>query len=117
MIIKMTLEANALFWDEDGCCIGDETSINLENGTEINYNIPGLQQWCGKYLWQCLVPIESGEVTKEELTKTFDWSEFHKKGIEFAKEVKKLLPENVILKYSAPFEDGSNFIKDDMIIE
>ena len=111
--IKMEPDANALFWDEEDTCIGDAQSISLENGEEINLNIPGLQEWLMEYENQCLLPYESGKESIEELNKTFDWKSFHQRGLQFAAEVRKLLPPEFQLKYSAPFEDRSGIMKGD----
>ena len=53
----------------------------------------------------------------EEINSTFDWRSFHKEGIRFAIEIKKLLPENIFLKYSIPYEDRSGLIKNDIVIK
>ena len=121
-LIKIEPDANALFWndnesDEDyGACIGDEKSLSIDGGRQIDLNIQGLSDWLSEYLWQVLAPCESGEMSLEELNKTFDWREYHKRGVAFAVQVKKLLPPNCVLKYSTPFEDKSGFIKEDLVI-
>lgn len=121
-LIKMEPDANALFWndnegdEERGFCIGDDKSLSIDGGRQIDLNIPGLSDWLSEYLWQVLAPCESGEISIEELNKTFDWRDFHKRGIALAVEVKKLLPKNCVLKYAAPFEDKSGLLPDEVLI-
>ena len=104
-----------LIYDTDReVCYYDEIYLS-DNGT-INLDIPGLKEWLGKYVEEVLIPCETGKTTIDGINKTFDWKTFHEQGIKFAKEVKKLLPENIRLKYSAPFEDHSGIIKDDFFI-
>lgn len=102
--------------DDTGTTIGDEESITIDDKT-IEFNLPELQNWTSEYLWQVLVPCESGEKTIEEINEIFDWKDFHKRGLELAHKVKKLLPKNVRLRYASPFEDRSGIISDEMWVE
>lgn len=116
LFLKMEPEDSlSLFWDEEGTCIGNAEHISLKDNT-YNLNFAELQNWADRYMWQVLVPSESGENTHEVINKTFDWKSFHRQGIEFAVEVKKLLPENVFLKYVTPFEDGSGLVPKEILI-
>lgn len=113
--IKMEPDILNLFWDEEGSSIGDTESIYINN-YEINLDIKGLQEWLREYENKCLIPCEAGEITPEELLKTFDWKSFHKKGLAFAAQIKKLLPLSVELTYCRPFEDKSGIINSDGIV-
>ena len=123
--LKMLPDACALLFNdkpydiEYGYVYGDDEEVSIHNDTndEIQFNIPGLSDWVYSYVWQVLAPYESGEMTIEELNTTFDWKSFHKEGIQFAIEIRKRLPENVFLKYSTPFEDGSRLLKHDIVIK
>lgn len=120
--IKMEPDANALFWndnesdEERGFCIGDDEHLTLP-GRDIDFNMPELKEWLSLFVFQALAPCESGETTPEDLAKTFDWRDFHKRGIALAVEVKKLLPKNCVLKYAAPFEDKSGLLPDEVLID
>lgn len=116
LFLRMELDGGGLFWDQEGICIGDAETLTLEDCKDIKLNIEGIQQWANKYMWNVLVPFESGEITIEQINKTFDWKMFHRQGIEFAVEVKKLLPENVFLKYVAPFEDEICLVPKEILI-
>ena len=118
----MEPDANALFGndnesDEDsGACIGDDEHLTLP-GRDIDFNMPELKEWLSLFVFQALAPCESGETTPEDLAKTFDWRDFHKRGIALAVEVKKILPKNCALKYAAPFEDKSGLLPDEVLID
>ena len=119
--LLMKPDANALFWDEDGTCVGDYESLSIYSNDgsvikEINFDNNELKLWGWNFLWDAIAPCESGEISREDLASQFDWETFNKKGIEFANAIKKLLPDNVILKYSSPFEDRSIHRIDEMII-
>ena len=72
--IKMEPDILNLFWDEEETSIGDTESISINDHYEINLDIKGLQEWLWEYENQCLIPCESGEISLEELNKTFDWN-------------------------------------------
>ena len=121
-IIRMCPEDSfSLFWDEESICIGGAEYLTLydsseyENGTTIELHVPGLQEWLDEYMWQCLVPCESGKISIEELSKSFNWEKFHKQGVALALKVKKLLPPEVSLIYEPPFEDKSGTMNEEDI--
>ena len=122
MNLKVTIKIQpdsccSLFWWEDGTCCGDSDSLTLyEDGDSIEITIPGLKDWLNEYMWYCLVPYEAGEITLEELNKTFDWKSFHDHGLSFAAQIKKLLPLNTELIYCSPFEDKSGIIDSNGIL-
>lgn len=78
---------NVFTLDGDWTTIGDEESITIDDKS-IEFNMPELQNWTSEYLWQVLVPCESGEKTIEEINEIFDWKDFHKRGLELAHKVK-----------------------------
>lgn len=140
--LKMEPDIFALFWNDDpsnwrwGFVYGDDESLAIpksdleksksenknENNDEddeikIEFNSLKLSQWLSEYVNEVLIPCEGSEVSIEEINKTFDWKSFHKRGIRLAVAVKKLLPKNVVLKYSAPFEDRSGLFDDEIFID
>ncbi|MBR5964671.1 MAG: hypothetical protein IK015_00940 [Treponema sp.] len=119
--IKMMPDTScSLFWQEDGTCCGDAENLSYGGErnaeTNVNLNIPGLQEWFDEYMWRCLVPCETGEITPDELSRTFDWKDFHKRGLALAAQVKKNLPSNVELLYCSPYEDASGIISGDGVV-
>lgn len=132
--LKMEPDIFALFWNDNpdnwrwGFVYGDDESVsfpksdleNAENDDDeirIEFNSPELSRWLSEYVNEVLIPCEAGEVSVEELNKTFDWKSFHRRGIRLAVAVKKLLPKNVVLKYSAPFEDRSSLLTGEILID
>ena len=87
--------ADALFWDEEGCCIGDYDTIWLgEDNNEIEIDltsIKGLKEWFIEWDVETLSPKHHW--TDEQ------WREWWAKGVELANKVNKLLPDNVYLDY------------------
>ena len=85
----------ALFWDEEGCCIGGYDAIYIgEDGNEITVDlssISGLKEWFREWDSKTTHPIVP-------LTDS-QWKEWWKKGIEFAKAINQLLPDDVELYY------------------
>ncbi len=86
---------NTLFWDEEGCSIGDCETIWLGDD---NYNIEidlssvkGLKQWFHE--WELETLSQTHHWTDSQ------WREWWEKGVLFANEVNKLLPDNVYLDY------------------
>lgn len=116
LFLKMELDGGGLFWKQDGTCIGNVETLTLDDSKDIKLNVDGLQQGANNYMCNVLVPSESGEITIEQINKTFNWKLFHRQGIELAVEVKKLLPKNVFIKYVTPFEDESNLIPKEILI-
>ena len=104
------------FYTSDGFDCGENGEIWLDDGFMVKINVPGLSEWCYKYQEECLIPVEAGEISIEELNKTFDWKDFHTEGLRLAYEVKKQLPEDLELWYQAPYEDKSGLIPEKILI-
>jgi hypothetical protein len=86
---------NTLFWDEEGCCIGGCESLFIGvDGNEIVIDlsgISGLKEWY--YDWKNKTIYSTNSWNDSQ------WREWWEKGLEFAKEVSNLLPDNVELDY------------------
>ena len=85
----------ALFWDEEGCCIGGYDDIYIgEDGNEITIDlsgIGGLKEWFHEWDSKTLYPTPPWTDSQ--------WRKWWEKGVEFAKAVNRLLPDNVELNY------------------
>ena len=94
-ILMLPDYADALFWDEEGCCIGGYDTIWLgEDNNEIEIDlssIKGLKEWFVE--WDVETLSQTHHWTDEQ------WREWWAKGVELAKAVNKLLPDNVYLDY------------------
>lgn len=72
-------------------------------------NIEGLEEWC-----RDMAPV----VIEAAVGKTYpiDWEDFHRRGIELAKQLRKVLPKEYDLWYEAPVEDKTGIIKKPKLI-
>lgn len=86
---------NALFWDDDGCCIGSCTSLFIEEeGKEIEVKLDTVKRLVTWY----------NEWETESLYQTHQWTDLQwkqwwQRGLDIAKNIKQLLPKNVELHY------------------
>lgn len=71
--------------------------------------IEGLKEWCT----QIKPVIIDAAVSKES---PMDWEEYHRKGLELAKQIRAVLPKKYDLWYKAPVEDQSGIIKRPILI-
>jgi len=62
--------------------------------------IPGFSEW-SKEIAEIIIKSETGEKY------SFDWEDYHRRGLELAKQLRSKLPSNIDLWYRAPFEDKS----------
>ena len=72
-------------------------------------NIEGLKEWC----LQIKPAIIDAAISKEY---PMDWKEYHRKGVELAKQIRSVLPKKYDLWYDVPFEDKSGIIKKPLLI-
>ncbi len=82
---------NALFWDEEGGCTGGSGSLFIEEVEITLSNISGLKKWYDNWDTESLYQTHHWNDTQ--------WREWWAKGLELAKAVNELLPENVDLYY------------------
>lgn len=89
--------------------IEDDTFDNVGNYEGEPFKIDGFTAW-SKELCGIIIISETGEKYD------FDWSDFHKRGLQLAHELRAKLPSNIDLWYKAPFEDKSGIIARPMLI-
>lgn len=65
-----------------------------------------------------VVDNKEDEDDNEDINKEpdFDWTDFHKRGMALAKELREQLPDDVDLWYSAPFEDPSGIVSQPFLV-
>ncbi len=105
------------FHTPDGCDSGEHGEVWLDDDFMVKINVSGLFEWCYKYQEECMIPVEAGQVSLEDLNKTFDWKAFHTSGLRLAYEVRKQLPDYVELWYQASYEDKSGLIPEKILIK
>ena len=72
-------------------------------------NIDGLKEWCEQ-----IKPLISNAAVSKEYP--MEWEDYHRKGLELAKQIRAVLPKKYDLWYEAPFEDKSGIIKKPQLI-
>ena len=100
--------------DEEGCAYpcDNDNSLELCVDNEENYitiNIPGIYQWQKEF-------EHATDFTETKTKDDFNWIDWHKRGIELAKQLRKQLPLSCDLWYDSPFEDKSGTIKESFLI-
>lgn len=86
---------DALFWDEEGCCIGDYDKIYIgEDGEEISIDLSGID---GLKKW--FIDWDEETLYHTNHWKDSQWRGWWARGVELAKAVNELLPDNVELRY------------------
>ena len=83
---------DAIFWDEEGCCIGGCDWLFLDEIIEISLkSIPELKDWFIDWDYESLYHTNNWTDAQ--------WKDWWSKGLKLAKEVKAILPEYVDLFY------------------
>ena len=81
--------------------------MHMDGRTE---GFEGLEELCGK-----AIQIDGLEEWCHEID-PMDWEDFHRRGLVYAKQLRKVLPREYDLWYDAPFEDKSGIIKKPQLI-
>jgi hypothetical protein len=112
-IFTIDPDVDTIVWDDDHCAYPcDEDTLELcvdDNENYVTITIPGIYEW----------QQEFEDATDFADTKTkdgFDWADWHKRGIELAKQLRKQLPLSCDLWYDSPFEDKSGTIKESFLV-
>ena len=112
--IKISPDFDYLFIDGNGCCstaYGDEISNDdFSLGPRFRIVIPGIEGWHSRY-------INATDFAATKTDESFDWLSWHYEGLLFAKEIKRQLPTCFKLLYTAPFEDVSGLIPDELEVD
>lgn len=105
---RMEADALTMIWDSKGCAlITDQDDLFEDDGLSIK--IDGIYQW-----YKDLDDVV--DWTNSEIKGNFDWAAWHKRGLELAQNLRQQLPDEYDLWYSAPFEDKSGILKEDVLI-
>lgn len=91
--------------DEDVACSLDD--LYTRDGQPIS--LPAFEQW-----QQELCPIIIKSETGESYEK--DWQDYHRRGLELAKQLREMLSPDFDLWYEAPYEDKSGIIPKPILI-
>ena len=99
-IVRICPDYNEYLWDENGAAIGQDELYDNE-GRPIQ--MPELDTWAHE-MAHIVVDSETGRPYKK------DWSDFHKRGIDLAHQLRERLSPDFDLWYEAPHEDKSKTI-------
>ncbi len=95
--IVMSDFSEAIFWDEEGCCVGgSEGPYSFKISKELQRE---LREWHQKF-----------KVYPYQDYSEFDWASYHTRGIELAKKVESEFGDLIEIIYQKPFEDPNNKI-------
>ena len=103
---------NIALFDEEGCaypCDEDTLELCIDDKNYITINIPGIEKW--QHDFECSTDFAETK-TKDD----FNWIDWHKRGIELAKQLREQLPLSCDLWYDSPFEDKSGTIKESFLV-
>lgn len=107
-IITINIDADADLWHNDGCVSGVlfEDTFEIDN---LSIRIDGFERWRDEF-------TDAVDWSTSTVEEGFDWGAWHKRGLELAQQLRQQLPNEYELWYSAPFEDNSGTLKDDILI-
>ncbi len=69
----------------------------------------------GLYEWSCEIPSATVEDADGKVY-PMDWEDFHRRGLEYARQLREVLPSEYDLWYEAPCEDTSGIINKPILI-
>ena len=95
--------------DEERMCFGatDDSIYNNDNTRPplFKFTIPGISEWHWRY-------VRATDFVNAIAAPSFDWRQWHRDGLIFAKEIHSRLPRNYNLIYKRPFEDHSGILEE-----
>ena len=112
-IIRPT--SQTIYSDIDGCSYvaPADTLYKREYSWEQNHYtviVPGLTEWAERYR-QAVDPA-TGKVSSE-----FDWTDWHRDGLLFTREIYRRLPHHIPVYYAKPEGDESGLVEDFEVFE
>ena len=125
-VLYMEPDYDSLIWeydtvlcggDSDGFCFED-TPDTFDAKNDVNLEIdPQARAWLNKFYECILIPINTQDITREDLALGFDWDSFHIQGLQIALRIANQLPDNCELWYTTPYEDASNTLPEAIMIK
>ena len=101
-ILTISPDFDVLYYDEKSCADSfyDDGKIIVDVGSNDRKEvlIPGFEQWYNEY-------IEATDFVDCTTDQEFDYADWEKRGLEFAKQLREQLPDSIDLWYEPPFED------------
>jgi len=105
-VINIKPDIDCIFTDEQGISYYFDENDFIEgvyDHARAPIHITGLKEWCEE-----LYPI----IIASETCQPYDkgWNDYHKRGLEYAHQLREVLSNDFELWYEAPFEDKSREI-------
>lgn len=105
-VLVINPDYDELICDETHLVIDDEELSRIVGG---KFDVKGFYEW-GREIHPIVIAAEFGEPYNME------WGDYHRRGLEFAKELRKCLPSEYDLWYHKPFEDNTCSIPERQLI-
>lgn len=106
-ILRICPDVDAIMFDEENVAWSSLEDLYDKEGKPIE--MPELETWAEE-----IEPIVIASETGEPYEK--DWEDYHRRGLELAKQLREKLSTNFDLWYAAPYEDKSGTIPKPMLI-
>ena len=106
-IMRICPDVDAIMFDEEGVAYWSLEDLYDKEGKPIE--MPELETWAEE-----IEPIVIASETGEPYEK--DWEDYHRRGLELAKQLRERLSTDFDLWYAAPYEDKSGTIPKPMLI-
>lgn len=91
-VLMMPEHDNALFWSDAGKCVGGLKTISPRDDIRIDLSdVDGLQEWY--YEWEDEIYYHTNHWNNQQ------WKDWWNRGLQIAREVRKVLPREVKLYY------------------
>ena len=105
-ILIINPDYDELIYDENNLMLYEDDLGEIIND---EFDIQGFFEW-GREIHPIVIKASVGKPYEK------DWEDYHRRGLEYARELRKCLPDEYELWYHRPFEDKTNTVPDKQLI-
>ena len=105
-ILIINPDYDELIYDENNLMLYEDGLGEIIND---EFDIQGFFEW-GREIHPIVIEASVGNPYEK------DWEDYHRRGLEYARELRKCLPDEYDLWYHRPFEDKTNTVPDKQLI-
>ena len=105
-ILIINPDYDELIYDENNLMLYEDDLGEIIND---EFDIQGFFEW-GREIHPIVIEASVGNPYEK------DWEDYHRRGLEYARELRKCLPDEYDLWYHRPFEDKTNTVPDKQLI-
>ena len=105
-ILIINPDYDELIYDENNLMLYEDDLGEIIND---EFDIHGFFEW-GREIHPIVIEASVGNPYEK------DWEDYHRRGLEYARELRKCLPDEYDLWYHRPFEDKTNTVPDKQLI-